>query len=111
MKVLRLNCSALVTGRNSIEYLREVEFNRALVITGGQSMFKSGVIKKVKEYLNKPQKEVEVYSGIGKNPTTDEIKEGLKVINEFKPDLIVAVGGGSQIDAPKIKTLLYEYPD
>lgn len=111
MKVLRLNCSALVTGRNSIEYLREVEFNRALVITGGQSMFKSGVIKKVKEYLNKPQKEVEVYSGIGKNPTTDEIKEGLKVINEFKPDLIVAVGGGSPIDAAKIITLLYEYPE
>lgn len=111
MKVLRLNCSVIVTGINSIEYLKKVEFNRALVITGGQSMFKSGVIDKVKECLNKAQKKVEVYSGIGKNPTTGEIKEGLKVINEFKPDLVVAVGGGSPIDAAKIITLIYEYPE
>ena len=82
-----------------------------MIITGGKSMFATGVIDKVKEYLGKDNKEVYIYSGIGKNPTVSDVKEGVAKMKIISPDLIVAVGGGSPIDAAKIITLLYEYPE
>lgn len=111
MKALRFNGDVLVTGINSMEYLKEIKYNKAFIITGGQSMFKSGVIDKVKEYLGNNEERIFVYSGIGKNPTTEEVKKGVESIKKFEPDLVVAVGGGSPIDAAKIIALLYEYPE
>lgn len=111
MKALRFNGDVVVTGINSMEYLKEIKYNKAFIVTGGQSMFKSGVIDKVKEYLGNDEKRIFVYSGIGKNPTTEEVKKGIESIKKFKPDLVVAVGGGSPIDAAKIIALLYEYPE
>ena len=111
MKVLRFNGDVVVTGINSMEYLKEIKYNKAFIITGGQSMFKSGVIDKVKEYLGNDEERIIVYSGIGKNPTTEEVKKGVESIKKFEPDLVVAVGGGSPIDAAKIIALLYEYPE
>ena len=111
MRNLRLNSEALVTGVNSLEYLKSIKYNKAMIITGGKSMFTTGVIDKVEEYLEKDGGEVYIYSGVGKNPTVSEVKEGLDRMNAICPDLIVAVGGGSPIDAAKIITLLYEYPE
>lgn len=111
MKALRFNGDVLVTGINSMEYLKEIKYNKAFIITGGQSMFKSGVIDKVKEYLGNDEEKIFIYSGIGKNPTTEEVKNGIESIKKFEPDLVVAVGGGSPIDAAKIIALLYEYPE
>lgn len=111
MKALRFNGDVLVTGINSMEYLKEIKYEKAFIITGGQSMFKSGVIDKVKEYLGNNEEKIAVYSGIGKNPTTEEVKKGVESIKEFEPDLVVAVGGGSPIDAAKVIALLYEYPE
>ncbi|OOM13866.1 iron-containing alcohol dehydrogenase [Clostridium saccharobutylicum] len=111
MKALKFNSDVVVTGINSMEYLRKIKYNKAFIITGGQSMFKSGVINKVKEYLGNDEEKIFVYSGIGKNPTTEEVKNGVESIKKFEPDLVVAVGGGSPIDAAKIIALLYEYPE
>lgn len=111
MKTLRFNGDVVVTGINSMEYLKEIRYNKAFIITGGQSMFKSGVIDKVKEYLGNDEERISVYSGIGKNPTTKEVKKGVESIKKFEPDLVVAVGGGSPIDAAKIIALIYEYPE
>ncbi|MDB2161394.1 iron-containing alcohol dehydrogenase [Clostridium butyricum] len=111
MKALRFNSDLIVTGVNSMEYLKEIKYNKAFIITGGQSMFKSGVIDKVKEYLGNDEERITVYSGIGKNPTTEEVKKGVESIKKFEPDLVVAVGGGSPIDAAKIIALIYEYPE
>jgi alcohol dehydrogenase class IV len=111
MKALRFNGDVVVAGINSMEYLKEIKYGKAFIITGGQSMFKSGVIDKVKEYLGNDEEKISVYSGIGKNPTTEEVKKGVECIKKVEPDLVVAVGGGSPIDAAKIITLLYEYPE
>ncbi len=111
MKELRLNSEALVVGINSLEYLKNIKYSKAMIITGGKSMFATGVIDKVKEYLGKDNKEVYIYFGIGKNPTVSDVKEGVAKMKIISPDLIVAVGGGSPIDAAKIITLLYEYPE
>ncbi len=111
MKTLRFNGDVLVTGINSMEYLKEIKYDKAFIVTGGKSMFKSGVIDKVKEYLGNDEERIFVYSGIGKNPTTEEVKKGIESIKKFQPDLVVAVGGGSPIDAAKIIALVYEYPE
>lgn len=111
MKELIFHGSAIVTGRNSLEYIKNLEFKKAFIVTGGQSMIKSGVIDKVKNMIEEQHREAFVYSGITKNPDTEMVLKALEKVREFKPDIVIAVGGGSSIDAAKIITLFYEYED
>ena len=111
MKVITLHGTHVVTGPGSLEYLKQVECKKAMVITGGKSMFESGVIDKVKSFLQKENNEILIYSGISKNPTKAQVLEALEAANRFTPDLFVAVGGGSPIDAAKAVMLFYEHPE
>lgn len=67
--------------------------------------------KKVIELLEDMGLDVEVYYNIRAEPSITDVKEALKVVNEFKPDLIIALGGGSVIDAAKGIWILYEQPE
>ena len=109
MKTLHLQGECLVIGPDSIDYLQQVPFKKAYIITGGGSMERTGVIARVKDCLAS-RGEIALYSGIQKNPTTADIMEAMQPFASFAPDLVIAVGGGSAIDAAKIMTLLYEYP-
>jgi alcohol dehydrogenase class IV len=111
MKVLSLDGSGIVIGKGALTYLNQIKCRKAFIVTGGKSMLKYGVIDNVTTYLKSGGGEVSVYSGIGKNPTTQEIMKGVGKIREEKPDLVVAVGGGSAIDAAKMMTLFYEFPE
>ena len=111
MKELRFHGEAIVTGRGSIEHLRKLDFKRAFIVTGGESMFKNGTIDKIKALLGENGCEVSIYSGIKKNPSTDAVMDGLKKMKEFKPDAVIGLGGGSAIDAAKVMALFYDYPD
>ena len=110
MKNLVLSGKAIITGSGSLEYLKDVEFSSVFVVTGGHSMIESGVIDRVKQYMAGEGKEVIIYSGIGKNPTYKEVLDGLKVMREKAPDVVIAVGGGSAMDAAKVMLLFYEFP-
>lgn len=110
MKTLNLDSKGIVIGKGSLEYLTQVNYKKAMIVTGGQSMLKWGVIDRVKKYLQNSQCEVVVYSGIAKNPTTQAIMGGLEYMRAQQPDLVLAVGGGSAIDAAKMMTLFYEFP-
>src|SRR5665648_428863 len=101
MKKLVLSGKAIITGSGSLEYLKDVEFSSAFVVTGGHSMIESGVINRVKQYMAGEGKEVIIYSGIEKNPTYKEVLDGLEVMREKAPDVVIAVGGGSAMDAAK----------
>ncbi|TDT50577.1 iron-containing alcohol dehydrogenase [Fonticella tunisiensis] len=111
MKFLRFHGDAIVTGKNSIEYLKELDFKKAFIVTGGKSMFENGTIGRIKSILEEKGCCVHVYSGITKNPTTDAVLDGLEVMRKFSPDVVIGVGGGSPIDAAKIMSLFYEYPE
>ncbi|SMC95770.1 iron-containing alcohol dehydrogenase [Sporomusa malonica] len=111
MKKLMLGGQAIITGRGSIAELKEIKASRAFIVTGGSAMQTSGVIAKIESTLADIGCSTSVYGGIGKNPDTQAVLDGLAKMREFAPDLLVAVGGGSPIDAAKVMGLFYEYPE
>lgn len=111
MKKLVLSGKGIVTGSGSIAYLKEISYKKAFLVTGGHSMQRSGVLDKVQAYLKEAGCGSTVYAGIGKNPTIDEVRAGLVCMKEIEPDVVIAVGGGSAMDAAKAMLLFYEFPE
>ena len=97
----------------SIGYLEKMpEITRAFIVTD-ESMVKLGYIDKILYHLRKRRDYVhsEIFSEVESDPSFETIEKGLKMMNEFKPDVIIAVGGGSPIDAANGMWLFYEHPD
>lgn len=97
----------------SISYLEKMpEITRAFIVTD-PSMVKLGYIDKILYHLRKRNDYVhsEIFSEVESDPSFETIKKGVAMMNEFKPDVIIAVGGGSPIDAAKGMWLFYEHPD
>ncbi len=111
MKEIKLHGELIVTGSNSLEYITKLNTSKVIIITGEGSTFKYGTIDKMKQLLENAGIKYCVYSGIKQNPTTKEVMDGLSVMRDFNPDSVIAVGGGSAIDAAKVMTLFYDYPD
>ena len=109
MKKIRLTGEQLITGPGALDALGALEFTRAMIVMGGRSLFRNGTIDRAKALLE-PHGAVEVLDGIGANPTRDQVEQGLAAMRAFSPDLVVAMGGGSPIDAAKAMLLFYEWP-
>lgn len=110
MKELRLHGELIVAGVGSLNYLEAIKNGRVFIVTGEGSTFRNGTIDKIKGILDGNGCKYQVYSGIKKNPTTNEVLDGIDAMRGFSPDVIIAVGGGSAIDAGKAMALFYEYP-
>lgn len=83
---------------------------RAFVVTD-RFLFQSGIADDVVKLLKQAGIEVEVYADVEADPTLSAVKKGAERAAAFKPDLIVAFGGGSPMDAAKIIWVMYEHPD
>ena len=83
---------------------------RACIITD-ETMVQLGHVKTVSDTLEALGMQVRVFSGVKPDPDTATAREALGMVNAFKPDMFVALGGGSPMDAAKIIWLLYEVPD
>ena len=97
----------------SIGYLEKMpNITRAFIVTD-ESMVKLGYVDKILYHLRKRQEYVhsEIFADVEPDPSFATIKRGVKVMEEFKPDVIIALGGGSSIDAAKGMWLFYEHPD
>ena len=97
----------------SIQYLEKMpDIERAFIVTD-ESMIKLGYVDKILYHLRKRQHYVhsEIFSEVESDPSFDTIKKGVEVMQNFKPDVIIALGGGSPIDAAKGMWLFYEHPD
>ncbi|MBN1663671.1 MAG: bifunctional acetaldehyde-CoA/alcohol dehydrogenase [Deltaproteobacteria bacterium] len=90
--------------------VKELDAKRAAIICSGSSV-RAGVTAKIDAYLRKAGIASMIFSDIQPDPTFDAIEKGTQAIRKFAPDLIIAIGGGSPIDAAKIMWLLYEKPD
>ena len=98
---------------NAIKYLSEMEGLERVMIVTDESMVKLGFAGRIIDQLNRRKNKVqyEVFAGVEPNPDITTVKRGLDIMNTFKPNAIVALGGGSPMDAAKIMWLFYERPD
>ena len=98
-------------GEGSLEVLKTLKGKRAVVVVGGGSMKRFGFLDKVESYLKEAGIEVKLIEGVEPDPSVETVMNGAAVMREFQPDWIVAMGGGSPIDAAKAMWIFYEYPD
>ena len=98
-------------GKGALEALKTLTGKKAIICVGGGSMKKFGFLDKAKSYLEEAGMEVKIFEGIEPDPSVDTVMKGAAVMQEFEPDWIVAIGGGSPIDAAKAMWIKYEYPD
>lgn len=74
-------------------------------------MKRNGFLDRAVNYLQEAGMEVKLFEGIEPDPSVETVMKGAAVMEEFNPDWIVAMGGGSPIDAAKAMWIKYEYPD
>ena len=98
-------------GENAIEHLKSVKGTKAMLVIGSERLIKDGTVPKIQELLKEAKIETSIFSGIENDPSVETVMKGVKAMNEFNPDLIVGIGGGSPIDAAKAMWIFYEYPD
>ncbi len=101
----------LYHGAGSLEELKNLQGKKAVVVVGGGSMKRFGFLQRVEEYLKEAGMEVALFEGVEPDPSVETVMKGAKLMQEFGPDWIVAIGGGSPIDAAKAMWAFYEYPD
>ncbi len=97
----------------SIQYLEKMpDIERAFIVTD-EGMIKLGYVDKILYHLRKRHQYVhsEIFSEVESDPSFETVKKGVQAMKNFKPDVIIAVGGGSPIDAAKGMWLFYEHPD
>ncbi len=98
---------------NSVQYLESMpNISRAFIVTD-PTMVKLGYIDKVLYYLRKREHycHSEIFADVEPDPSVETIMRGVEEMNRFKPDVIIALGGGSAIDAAKGMWLFYEHPE
>lgn len=101
----------LYHGKGSLEALKTFEGKKAIVCVGGGSMKRFGFLDKAVGYLKEAGMEVELFEGIEPDPSVETVMRGAEVMSQFQPDWIIAMGGGSPIDAAKAMWIKYEYPE
>ena len=101
----------LYHGEGSLAELKNLKGKKAVVVVGGGSMKRFGFLQKVEDYLKEAGMEVALFEGVEPDPSVETVMKGAKLMQEFGPDWIVAIGGGSPIDAAKAVWAFYEYPD
>ena len=101
----------LYHGKGSLEALKTLPGKKAIICVGGGSMKKFGFLDKAVEYLKEAGMEVKLFEGIEPDPSVETVMKGAQVMSEYEPDWIVAMGGGSPIDAAKAMWIKYEYPE
>lgn len=101
----------LYYGKGSIEQLKNLKGKKAIVVVGGGSMKRFGFLDKVVNNLKEAGFEVELFENVEPDPSVETVMRGAEAMKKFEPDWIVAMGGGSPIDAAKAMWAFYEYPD
>lgn len=112
MRPMKLGGEYIIFGENSLEYLTQLESEkkRAFIVRGGDSIKRSGHLKEIEDLLKSAGFVVGEYSGVEADPSIETVNEGAKAMLEFEPDWIIAVGGGSVMDAAKAMWIIYEHP-
>ena len=101
----------LYHGKGSLEELKNLKGKKAILVVGGGSMKRFGFLDRAVNYLTEAGMEVKLFENVEPDPSVETVMKGAKAMQEFEPDWIVSMGGGSPIDAAKAMWAFYEYPD
>lgn len=98
--------------KDSITYLRHIEAERVMLVCDpGMVQFGYAALVKRQLELNRHRPVVDVFSDVEPNPSTNTVYKGLERFVDFQPDVIIALGGGSAMDAAKAMWMFFEHPD
>ncbi len=100
----------VVFGQDALSHLAELKGKSAFIVTD-RNIVKLGLVDKVKEQLHQAGIEAAVFDEVEPDPSLQTVRKGVAVMNQYGPDLVVAVGGGSVMDAAKAMRVQYERPD
>ncbi len=101
----------LYHGKGSLETLKTLKGSKAVIVVGGGAMKRNGFLQKAEDYLKEAGMEVMLIEGVEPDPSVTTVMNGAEKMAEFRPDWIVAMGGGSPIDAAKAMWIKYEHPE
>ena len=101
----------LYHGKGALEALKSLKGERAMICVGGGAMKRFGFLDRAATYLKEAGMQVEIFEGIEPDPSVETVMKGAEAMLKFKPDWIIAMGGGSPIDAAKAMWIKYEYPE
>ena len=94
----------------SLQYLAKLKGEKAFIVTD-PFMVKLGFVEKILYHLEKTNMDYQIFSEVEPDPSVETVKQGCRLMNEFQPDIIIALGGGSAMDAAKGMWLFYENPE
>lgn len=101
----------LYHGKGSLAELKNLQGKKAIIVIGGGSMRRFGFVDRAVAYLEEAGMEVKLFENVEPDPSVETVMKGAEAMREFGPDWIVAMGGGSPIDAAKAMWVFYEYPE
>ncbi|MBD3949612.1 iron-containing alcohol dehydrogenase [Tuanshanicoccus lijuaniae] len=111
MRPMKMGGDYLIFGENSLEYLKELDGEKAIIVHDGFFLKESGYFEEIKQYLVEAGFQVDEFSGIESDPSFATVLKGAEKMKSFNPDWIIAVGGGSVMDAAKAMWIYYEHPE
>jgi alcohol dehydrogenase class IV len=100
----------VVFGQDALSHLAELKGKSAFIVTD-RNIVKLGFVDKVKEQLSQAGIQATIFDEVEPDPSLQTVHKGVALMNQYGPDLVVAVGGGSVMDAAKAMRVQYERPD
>lgn len=98
-------------GENALDQLALIRGKRAMLVVGSERLKKDGTVAKIQSLLSQSGILSDTFSGIEADPSIATVMKGVAAINNYRPDWIIGIGGGSPIDAAKAMWIFYEHPD
>lgn len=113
MRPMKLGGEYLIFGENSIEYLGQLEADkkRAFLVLDGNLLEELGYLEEIRSILEGAGFVIESFNKVEPDPSFKTVQKGAEKMLEFEPDWIIAIGGGSVMDAAKAMWILYEHPE
>ena len=89
-----------------------MKMEKAMIITD-RGMYNLGYVEKIEDVIRRRRNKVdiELFFDVEPDPSLDTVEAGVELMRKFEPDTIIAIGGGSPMDAAKVMWLMYEHPE
>ncbi|WP_413741175.1 iron-containing alcohol dehydrogenase [Sodalis sp. RH15] len=100
----------IIYGENALDHLSQLTGKKAALVTGGSSMKRLGFLQRAEDLLKQAKFDCIIIDNVEPNPSIETVRRGAKAMLDFQPDWIVAIGGGSALDAAKVMWCFYEHP-